>query len=75
MHHKQRTGIPDWLHLAGQLLAWSVVMAVILAMVVGCKSAEPQKEQPGPGPTFVREHAERPSCIRCFDHPELGHAS
>lgn len=75
MHHKQRTGLPDWMHFAGQILAWLVVMAVILAMVVGCKSAEPEKEQPNPGPTFVRDHLAPPACSRCFERPELGHAS
>lgn len=75
MHHREPRRPPDWLRFAGQLLAWAVVMAVILVMVAGCKQAEPEKEQPNPGPTFVREHLAPPVCSRCFERPELGHAS
>lgn len=57
-----------------QLVIWSVAVIAILFVVTGCK---PESEEPGkrpkPGPTFVREPA--PHCGRCFDRPELGHAT
>lgn len=75
MHHREkrpRTGL--W--FAAQLIAWAVVMAAVLALVTGCKSTEPgQGETPAPGPTFVRERLSEPVCGRCFERPELGHAS
>lgn len=73
-HRKKNTDLfVFWAIL--QILLWSVMVIAILFVVTGCKSAEQEPgKRPRPGPTFVREPLHS-MCGRCFERPELGHAS